>query len=196
MTSRAKNILLSSLLLAGGVALSTAALSQEMPVPLRVQFPLLMKILTFDRNLKARIGSEICIGIVYQKRHRASQDARDDLIRAISESSFRTVEGLPVRSVDIDLGERTNLAEEVGRLGANILYVTPLRAYPLDRISSLSRERRLLTLTGVPEYVSSGLTVGVGERDGKPLILIGLSASRAEGADFSSQLLKLATVIP
>jgi hypothetical protein len=37
--------------------------------------------------------------------------------------------------------------------------------------------------------------VGIGSKAGKPKILINLKASREEGADFSSQLLKLSKII-
>lgn len=52
-----------------------------------------------------------------------------------------------------------------------------------------------MTFTGVPKYVEQGIAVGIGIQDRKPKIHINLSASKAEGAEFSSQLLKLAEIV-
>lgn len=71
-----------------------------------------------------------------------------------------------------------------------------LRAVDLKTITRVSRARQLTTWTGVPEYVEEGISIGIGLSGERPLILINRSASRLEGVDFSSQLLKQAQVIP
>jgi hypothetical protein len=53
----------------------------------------------------------------------------------------------------------------------------------------------VVTLASVPAYVGAGLAIGVALRDGRPHILINLAASRLEGADLASELLKLATIV-
>ncbi|MCK4591646.1 MAG: YfiR family protein, partial [Candidatus Latescibacteria bacterium] len=83
----------------------------------------------------------------------------------------------------------------VSRNNIDILYVAPLRALGVKTITGVSRAKRILTLTGVPDYVESGLAVGIGIKGEKPRVIINSPAAKAEGADFSSQLLKLAKVI-
>ncbi len=180
------------LILSGAVGSS----AQEVAVPVQAQFPLFMKILTFDRNLKKRSKKEIVIGIVYQKKFRASLTVAEELEAAVAGSSVRSVAGIPVRCVPIDVGDADDLMEEVSRNGVNTLYVAPLRALSVKTVATVSRAKQIVTLTGVTEYVASGLSVGIGEKEGRPQILIGLSSAKAEGADFSSQLLKLARVFP
>jgi len=51
---------------------ASATLAQEMPVPTQMQASLFAKILTFERNLKARAGKELRIGVLYQKKVRSS----------------------------------------------------------------------------------------------------------------------------
>ena len=91
--------------------------------------------------------------------------------------------------------DRANLRVAISRNKVNILYIAPLRTLELNRITRLSRARKLMTLTGVPHYVKSGLAVGIGVRGKNPRIIINLPAARAEGSNFSSQLLRLAKVI-
>jgi hypothetical protein len=47
----------------------------------------------------------------------------------------------------------------------------------------------------VPRYVETGLAIGVDMKGERPEIVINLAASRAEGADLTAHLLKLARLV-
>ena len=47
----------------------------------------------------------------------------------------------------------------------------------------------------MPEYVEAGVSVGIGIRRDRPLIIVNLAQARAEGTAFSSQLLALARIV-
>ena len=169
----------------------------EMPVPVERQFLLLLKIVTFDRSLPTRLASddELVIGIVFQRKHRVSLNARDELQRAARVSTTRDIDGTPVRIVDIETEDGTGLEEAVRESRADILYVAPLRLVEPSAIAAITRELRVMTYTGVPEYVPEGIAVGLGLRNSRPRILVNLPACAEEGVDFSSRLLQLAEVI-
>ena len=167
--------------------------AQEMAVLVEVQFPLFLKILVFDRNLKERIGDEIIIGIVYQGRFRKSRRARDEFVDVMKESPVKKVEDIPVRQVSIDVS-KSDWESVILNNKIDILYIAPVRALEMKKITDLSRAIKIVTLTGVADYVESGLAVGIGTKGNKPRIIINLPAAKAEGADFSSRLLCLATV--
>ncbi len=168
--------------------------AQEMVVPIKLQLALFFKILPFDRNLKDRVGDEIVIAVFYQNKIGMSYDAKEELLKMVKESSVKKIEGIPLRFVSIDI-EETDLKEAITRDNVDILYITPLRAVEIEKIANLSRAKKITTLTGVPDYVESGLAVGVGIKGEKPQIIINLKAAKAEGADFSANLLKLCRVI-
>jgi hypothetical protein len=65
----------------------------------------------------------------------------------------------------------------------------------IEDIVAISRARKITTITGVPEFVKKGIALGLTLRAERPLVLVHLPAARAEGADFNSQLLKLARVL-
>lgn len=169
--------------------------AQEMEVPAEVQYALLHKILAFDRNLKARAGSELVIGILYQTAFRSSLSCKDDFVAVMAKSQIDKLVDLPIRHVPIALTDDINLAEAAARNSIDIFYVAPLRAVDLKTITAVSRNRKILTFTGVPAYVEAGLTVGIGTKGENPRVIVNLSAAKAEGVEFSSQLLKLAKVI-
>ena len=168
--------------------------AEEMPVPVDLQYSLLMKILTFDRNLKARVGEEIVVGIVYQKNFRVSNNAKDEFTKAMDESPIKKIEDIPIRQVPVNLND-TDLDSAVSQTKIDILYITPLRAVKIEDITRVSQTRKLTTMTGVPGYVESGLAVGIGTKGDKPLIIINLPATKKEGADFSSQLLRIVKIV-
>jgi hypothetical protein len=169
--------------------------AQDMSAPVSVQLPLFLKILSFDRNLKARVGDEIVMAVIYQEKFKTSLNAKEELSNLIKESSIKTIEDIPIRYLSIDMSDNNDLAGVLSKNKVDILYIAPLRAMRIETITSLSRAKKMMTLTGVPEYVGSGVAVGIGIKGEKPQIIINLPAAKAEGADFSSQLLKLAKVI-
>lgn len=169
--------------------------TQEIAVPVNVQFPLFLKILTFDRNLKERVGDEIVIAIFYQGKFKRSLNVRDQLVKVTDESPIKEIEDIPIRYVSIDISEKTDLAKALSKNKVDILYITPLRALRIKTITNVSRAKKIMTLASVPDYVESGLSVGIGIKGEKPLIIINLPAAKAEGVNFDSELLKLAKVV-
>jgi hypothetical protein len=166
-----------------------------MPVSAPAQATLFAKILTFERNLKARAGSELRLGVLYQNEVPHSLEAQEDFFNAMCGQRAQTVEGLPVRCLPIEWSGATELEAVIAREGIRALYVAPLQAVEIGEIVAISRARRVTTLTGVPEYVEAGIALGLGLRAERTLILVNLAAARAEGAAFNSQLLKLARVL-
>ncbi len=183
-----------SLLVALGLCavLTRGAVGQEMSVPVPTQVSFLTRILAFDRNLD-RMGEEIVVGVLYQPRFRASLNAKNAVLAAGHEHPW--IMDLPVRYVAAEMADSAQLHRELVRQGVDIVYVTPLRAVAVEEVVAVCRALRLLSFTGVPEYVSRGLVMGVGSRGERPLILVNLSAARASGAELSSELLKLAQIV-
>jgi hypothetical protein len=161
------------------------AAAQDVPVPVEVQVPLLLKILTFDRAL-AGVADPLVVAIVFQGRNRASTAIGED-VRGRLAAAVR-----PVRIVVIDLDEISDLRAALIRDTVRVLYVAPLQAVSVSTITAATRGERIVSMTGVPRYVEQGLAVGIDLNGPRPEIVINLAASRAEGADFSAQLLKLA----
>jgi YfiR/HmsC-like len=159
-----------------------------------LQFPLLLKILQFDKNFPARAGQEIVIGVVYQGRFRASARACEEMRKAARAADTERVAERHIDIVEIDL-ERVKLRDALDSLKVDVVYVAPLRATDITTITDVSRELNITTVTGNEEYVHQGLSVGLGVWQEKPRVFVNLEASRAEGADFSSRFLSLAQVV-
>jgi hypothetical protein len=185
-------------LLAGALLLALGAgrllAGEEVQVPADLQAALFVKILSFDRNLRAQAGKDIVLGVLLQRGNRVSLDIATDLMRAVEGLAEPSETEPRLRAVPIDVG-RGDLAEQLEALHVEALYVPPLRALAVADIAAAARRRGVRTLTGVAAYVREGLAVGLAVRDDRPEILVNLPEARAEGTDFSSQLLNLARVI-
>jgi len=168
--------------------------AQEMPVPVDLQLSLFLKIVTFNRSLKPQPDGKLRLGVVYQGLFRASLLTREQIEAGCRDLADKDGAGLLIEVVPLDIHGRK--IEEVLVAGqVDLLYIAPLRAYDIGEICRLTRRMRILSLTGVPEYSSLGVAVAIGKRKDMPQIIINLPAARAEGADFSSQLLKLARIV-
>ncbi|MCE5270935.1 YfiR family protein [bacterium] len=187
-------IILLSLLLSTAWLSADLCPAQDMPVPVDLQLNLLLKVITFNRNLASRGGDSLRLGIVYQEPFRNSLLVCEQIERVYRSLGTPLVKGLPLALAPIDI-YREKLDEAVSQRGVDILYVAPLRAFDIRTIGELCRSRGIVSVTGVPEYCGQGLAVGIGQNRDRPEILINIRAAREDGADFSSQLLKLARVV-
>lgn len=164
-------------------------------MPADLQYTLVAKILTFDRNLKARSGTELVVGVIHQTGFPPSLAALRELERAVAGSPIQAVEGIPVRLVAVPLRSIRTLEADLRREGVNLAYVVPLRAVEVGAVVQAARAAGALTVTGVPTYVSQGVAVGLGLQGDRPRILVNLTSARADGADFAAGLLSLADVV-
>jgi|WetSurMetagenome_2_1015567.scaffolds.fasta_scaffold247413_2 hypothetical protein len=177
------------------LASGPAGHSQDMPVPVDVQFSILSKILAFDRTLVRKGKTEVVVGILFQNRFRPSVIAKDQFLAAQEGSAAVTVDGMPIRCLAINIDDGDGPLESAPFTDLDALYVAPLRAVSLDAVTALSRAEGIVTLTGVPEYLEQGLAIAIGAKEERPVIIINLPAARGEGAEFSSQLMRVARVV-
>ncbi len=175
--------------------LSVPAAAQQVSTPLDEQYSMLARILTYDRNLKVRAGDTLVVGILYQGWFAPSIDARNQLGLAIDKSPFKRIRGLPIRYVSIDIGDFVPSTTDLVSSGVDVLYIAPLSGVDIQAITAACRDSQVTSVTGVSEYIEQGVAVGITAGAERPTITVHLPAAKQEGADFSSQLLKLAQVV-
>jgi hypothetical protein len=168
---------------------------EEMEVPVAQQFTIFMKILECNRGFETHDDSVLTFAIIYQSGNKQSLNTYDELMEIISKSSRIIINKIPVKFLAIDLSRNTDLAGTLTASKVDIVYVTPLRACNIEDLATLFAAHKVLSFTGLPSYLESGLAVSIANRGGKPHIVINLPASKSEGVSFSSQVLKLAKVI-
>lgn len=176
-----------AILLSGPTAARAAG--QNAPqLPAELQIELLGKVLAFDRNID-RFKPRIRLGVLYQPENRESVRA----FRAISAAAARLspVEGLSFEAIPIELNG-ARLPPVMGTI--DVLYLAPLWRVDPAPLVEAAAGAGVLTVTGVHEYVVTGVAVGFTERDRRARIIIDILAARRGGSDFRSQLLRLVEV--
>lgn len=177
------------------LALSAPVQGEDMPLPAPQQVPLLLKVLTYDRNLEAKSGRELALGIVYDPADRDSARATDEIGSTLFKFAGKTVRGLPIKYYTIEYTSPTELERFIKQKRISVLYVAPGNSRNIAELVKVSQGLNLTSTTGVPDYVRKGIAVGIGLVQDKPQILINLSSAKAEGSDFDASLLRLATIL-
>ena len=168
---------------------SRTAVAQEMELPVSIQVPLFLKVISFDRLRNKLPDTSLVVGVAYQSGFRASATTRDEVERTLKAAADRRI-----RVVMIDL-DRENLDDVLRHQRVTILYVAPLRGYSITEIAAAGVTAHAVTVTGVPQYVEQGLAVGVRLLGDRPKLMVNLAAARRCGINFTSDLLKLAQVL-
>jgi hypothetical protein len=170
--------------------------AQTMPMPVDIQLPLFLKILTYDRSFVYKARSAITIGVVYLPGDPESVKAKDEMVANLQRLAATTIKNLPIKYVVLEFRDVASLDKAVKAGKVNVFYVAPGLGDQLPHLLKMARSYAITTATGVPEFVQRGISVGIGiKADKKPDILINLPSSRSEGSEFDASLLRIATVV-
>jgi hypothetical protein len=155
---------------------------------------ILLRTLAFDRSLRSRAHDRVTIAVVTSSGDGPEKSGEvREAFRALT--SF-TVAGLPVQVLEVRFESEGALVEEIQRRNVSALFVGQDMERYVDSLIRIGREHSVSTLTDRRENVEKGLAVGVTVTHGRPKLIVNLATARAEGMDLSSEVLRLADVVP
>ena len=185
---RGRAALLLAMLLALGIRRVDAA---EIPADKRAL--ILLRVLAYDRNLAGRSGDAVRVAVLYRAGDELSERSAGELVAA-GGAVERSVAGKPVQLVSVAFAAET-LEHDLARAGASAVYVCSGLAGAVLSVAEATQRRKVLSFTTEEELVKSGLAIGLLRRGERVAIVVNLVAARAEGADLSAELLRLAEVV-
>jgi hypothetical protein len=159
------------------------------------QVKTLARVLAYDESLTKRAGSRVVIGVLYKAGSPDVQNEPTEWFAAFSKLESYNIRGLPIHAVMLPFTTPEVLQESVSGRNIVALYICPGLEGEIANIKRISRERKTTTIASREDMVHAGLTLGVFSEHGKLSVVVNLAASRAEGAQFGSDLLRLAKVI-
>ena len=177
------------------LAVAWPAGAEDMPLSADLQVPLFLKILTYDRRFESRFGTELKLGVVYAPLDPQSVKAANDITDVLYRYARKTVKRLPVNKVLVEFSTPESLERSITTGSIDVLYVAPGSAKNVAAIVKVSRGRGVTTMAGVPDYVRSGVCVGLSVSQDRPQILINQPACLQEGSEFDASLLRIATPV-
>lgn len=169
-------------LLAGQTPATAGA---DLTIPVNVQATLAVRILEYDRALKTWAGPAVTIGIVDK-----GKGSGDEFSRALS---GQDAHGVPIKIVFHSYKDPDTLRAWIESNGVRVLYVGSDLAP--DAATILSVAPRLPVMVPTREQFDRGATLGLVVKDGKPHILVNLSAAKAARMDLDPKLLQLSEVV-
>lgn len=158
------------------------------------QAALVLRILSYDRNLEARLRSEqVNVLVVYRRGLPSSEDERDRMVRGIRQLARRsTVANRQARAVPHSFTSKEALARAARSAGAAGAYICQGLSAMIPAIAEATRTTKVLSMSASRTSARRGLSVAlVPQRRGVKLI-VNLRAARAEGARLDANVLDLA----
>jgi hypothetical protein len=154
---------------------------------------ILLRVLAYDRNLAGRSGAAVHVAVLYKTGDPVSERSASDLIAAAGVSE-RSVAGKPVRLVSLAFSP-DSVERDLQRIEAAAAFVAPGLEPAVPRIAATTQRLGILSFSSEEEMVKSALSIGLVRRGERAAILVNLVAARAENADLSADLLRLAEVV-
>jgi YfiR/HmsC-like len=169
------------------------ARGQGLPASLKAS--LLVRILAYDR----RMGTSpppLTIAVLHREGDTGSRERCQELGSALeSVARGRAVAGRSLRVVSLGFQDAERLQGALATQHAVALYVCEGLEADTGRIAQVTRRLSILSFAGSRDQLDQGLAIGLGRRGDSPVILVHLSAARAEGADLDAGLLSLSLLV-
>lgn len=167
---------------------------QKINVPVDIQLELLPKILTLDKNFsKLTEKQDIHIGIIFSSLVKSSSVVKNEIMKYVSNKKI-TVGNKQLKFIPIDISLLKDLQKQFYKYDLESIYITPLRAYNIETISKICKKEKIISFSSVSDYLNNKISVGFDLVNSKVKIAINISSAEAEGANFSSHLLKIAEI--
>lgn len=141
--------------------------------PIPIQAAIFLKLMEFDKNISS--GGTITIYVV----------GSPDFAAAMKKAEGKAVGAATIGKVIEGTGVPTEKP--------SVIYIGSESV--LSQLQTYTSTNKVLSITGNPELVAKGVSMSVGISDGKPKIMLNLSASKDEGIDWNPAILKVATII-
>jgi hypothetical protein len=159
------------------------------------QAVVLVRVLSYDANLKRRAGTDIVVGVVAKPGNAASQSAASAMVRAFRGLERVKVLGLPLKATQLLYSTPAALSNAIESQGIDALYLCAGLDGDLGGILGVTRNRKVITMASAEEQLHKGASVGVFVIDEQPTIVVNLASAKSEGAALGSDVLRLAKVI-
>ena len=144
--------------------------------PNNIQVALFVKILALHKGIAGR-KQDVIIHVVGDKRLAAAM--KPTVGRKLGKSKLGAVkEGPPPADKSTGLG---------------VICVGDPKQW--EAVKAFCRKHRVLSVSGHPDLVGKGVTLVVGIAKKKPKVILDMTASKAEGAEWDPKILQLATQI-
>ena len=152
---------------------------------------ILLKAVSYDRNLKQRSSSGIHIGVV----HKGAAKAAAAQVQALTAAGSGGIKGLSVKATAIEFSSVKEMLDQLEGQGLNILFVHPSASSAVSSIQQVTRGKKILSLGGNRKLVEQGFSLGAFMRKGAPRLVVNEKAAKVEGLDLEPAIRLISTFV-
>lgn len=153
---------------------TSVALAELSPAPANVSAALIIKLAAFEKKVAG--SGDVTIYVM------GDADVAKE---------FQTVVGAYIGGARLKSVKSGN---ELPTSTPTILYLG--NSAKAAEATKYAQTNKILSTTGIPDLVSSGITLGIGiGSDGKPKVLLNKASSGNEGCEWNPAIMKVATVV-
>jgi hypothetical protein len=149
---------------------STTYAGAVSPAPHKFQAALFLKILAFNKNIIG--GGDLTIHVVGDSKFAAAMKAA--VGKKVGKSTIASV----VDGADVPAGS------------VAAVYVSD--PSKVASVTAYAQKNSVLSITGNPDLVAKGISLGVGVAGGKPKIMLNISSSKDEKINWNPAILRIA----
>jgi hypothetical protein len=176
------------------LSVGARALADDVTVPVSLQIELLLKVASYDKNLKQRAREQVRVAVVYKQDDADSGRYAGQALKALSEVD--DVSGMPVQPLSLIYSDAAALARFTRDSSVAVLYVAP--GFGDDDMTAIAQALdgvNVLSAGALSKYTLRGLVLGFDLAGGKPKLWVHLGRARRQRVELSSSVLKLMRVI-
>lgn len=155
--------------------------------PLSRQVLILTKVLSHSKKISGKSGN-LQFGILGDRNDFVSKTLQKTMYESIKENDKAQVGPRKIVPVMVDISRLKSAKVDV-------LYITPGMKKHLDKIVAYSRDKRVLTISGVADHLDKGVSVGILPKGDAYQIVLNLTGADQEEVDFDAALHKLAKIM-
>ena len=171
---------------------ASAAVADEVAVPIRLQLELLERVVRYERRFAS---ASTPVHVLVVGRNNSAESARVTAQLLVGLRQSRRLGGRPMDVTQVSYTSATALRSEVRRVDANILYLGARLDGEVPLIAAALSGMTLITVSAVAADVDRGMVLGFELVSSRPRIVVNLSAARASGLRFNAQFLRLARIV-
>jgi hypothetical protein len=173
---------------------SARVIAEDVSVPISLQMELLLKVASYDKNLKQRARDRVRVAVLLRQDDPDSGRSAAQALKALSEAD--AIDGMPLDRVSTTYTDAAALARFIHEGNVAILYVTPgFRDTDIEAIAQALDGVSVLSVGALAKYVPRGMVLGFDLVGGKPKLIVNLGRAKRQNVELSSSVLKLVRVI-
>jgi hypothetical protein len=160
------------------------------------ELTIILKMLTYDRQLEFKAKGALTIGIVYNPADPASLKDQTQVADVLAKwaAENKKVNKLPLGTYLVEYATQDQLDKVLKSKVISVFYVCA-GVKNLEYLVKVADAHQITTVTTTPAYVSKGVAVGVTALGERPDMLVNLRSAKAEGIEFEASLLHIVKIV-